>query len=73
MSGQVFLSILFHAKPERAAELGSRLNALASCFLAIEGESIFWLADSFEIAGFLGTTCASASGARFLVRIGSEA
>jgi len=29
MSDQVVLSILFHAKLERAAELGSRLNALA--------------------------------------------
>jgi quinol monooxygenase YgiN len=29
MSDQVILSILFHAKPERAVELGSRLNALA--------------------------------------------
>ena len=29
MSDQVVLSILFHAKPERAVELGSRLNALA--------------------------------------------
>ncbi len=29
MSDQAILSILFHAKPECAAELGSRLNALA--------------------------------------------
>ena len=29
MSDRVILSILFHAKPERAVELGSRLNAPA--------------------------------------------